>query len=197
MAAKKWYNAEGLEVPAVYVPAIDKEREKIVQKYVAKAIKLSEQLDTLKKDMLADCDVFFEDQLIKNGVRSQGKGNYSLTSFDKKLKIEVNVQDRVEFDDQIQIAQAKIREYLAEITTGANSDIQQIVNAAFQTRKGSMDVKRVLGLFELKITHPKWLEAMELIKGSISRNNSKRYVRVWQKSENGEYTGIELNFSNI
>ena len=60
-----------------------------------------------------------------------------------------------------------------------------------------MDVKRILGLFRLKINHPTWMEAMELIKQSINRNNSKRYARVWEKDKNGEYRNIELNSSSI
>jgi aminopeptidase N len=197
MAAKVWRDHTGQEIPSKYVPKIDKDRERIVLKYANRAKKLNEQLSKLKDEMLEECDTFFENELIKNKVREFGKGNYSLTSFDKELKIEVNVQDRIEFDDQIQIAHAKIKEYLTEITEGVNSDIQQIVNAAFQTSKGKMDVKRILSLFELNITHKKWKEAMELIKASISRNNSKRYVKLWEKNTNGEYRSIELNFSSI
>jgi hypothetical protein len=198
MAKKTWINHAGLTVPTVYVPEIDKKREKIVLEYVTKAKKLHAQLLTLKEDMLLNCDMFFDKMLVDGGVKQAGKGNYSLTSFDKKLKIEVNVQDRIEFDDQIQVAHAKIKEYLAEITKDTtNTDLLQIVNLAFQTSKGKMDVKRVLGLFELKITHPKWLSAMELIKNSINRNSSKRYVRVWEKDVNGEYEAIDLNFSSL
>ena len=195
--AKNWKNSKGQEVPAVYVPPIDKEREKIVKKYIDKALHLNAQLIVFKKDMVDDCDAFIERMFDAASVKKEGKGNYSLTSFDKELKIEINVQDRIEFDDTIQIAHAKIKEYLTEITLGANSDIQVIVNSAFQTSKGKMDVKKVLSLFELKITNPKWIEAMELIQKSISHNNSKRYARLWKKDGNGEYQVIELNFSSL
>lgn len=197
MAPKKWRNSKGQEVPAVYVPKIDKEREKLVKKYIDKAQKLNASLIMFKKDLIDDCDAFIEQMFKENNVKQEGKGNYSLTSFDKELKIEINVQDRIEFDDTIQVAHAKIKEYLADITKDANSDIQVIVNSAFQTSKGKMDVKRILGLFEYKITHPKWVEAMELIQNSISRNSSKRYVRLWIKNAAGEYDSIELNFSSL
>lgn len=197
MAKKVWKNHNGMEVPAAYVPKEDKERERIVSKCIKDAKILHDRLDYFKTMLLVECDAFYEELLAKNNVKSQGKGNYSLTSFDKLLKIEVNVSERIEFDDNIQVAHAKIKEYLDEITKDSNTDIQQIVNTAFQTSKGKMDVKRVLGLFELHISHPKWREAMELIKGSISRNNSKRYVRIWEKDANGEYQNIDLNFSSI
>ena len=197
MAKKEWKNHAGQTIPAGYVPAIDKEREKIVLKSIERAEKLHERLKEFKEELFGEADAFFDNLMAVNKVKAESKGNYSLTSFDKTLKIEVSVQDRIEFDDQIQVAHAKIKEYLTEITKDANIDIQTIVNAAFQTSKGKMDVKRVLGLFELRITHTKWIEAMELIKGSISRNGSKRYLKLWKKDEIGEYKGIELNFSSI
>jgi hypothetical protein len=197
MSKKVWINHTGQEVPAGYVPKIDKDREKLVLTYIAKAEKLSKQLEDLKTEMLTECDGFFTDMLESNGVKKDGKGNYSLTSFDKMLKIEVSVQDRIEFDDMIQVAHAKIKEYLNEITKDTNADIQVLVNSAFQTSKGRMDVKKVLSLFELHIKHPKWVEAMELIKNSINRNNSKRYVRLFKKDTMGEYKNIELNFSSL
>lgn len=195
--AKTWKNNKGLDVPVKYIPKLDKEREAIVMKYINKAKKLHDALEDLKLDMVADCDAFFNEMMVKNGVRSEGKGNYSLTSFDKNLKIEIDVQDRIEFDDQIQVAHAKIKEYLEEITQGTTPELVEIVNHAFTTNKGRMDTKRILGLFEIQIKHPKWVDAMELIKGSITRNNSKRYVRLWEKDKNGQYRNIDLNFSSI
>jgi len=197
MAQKTWKDHTGQEIPAQYVPAIDKEREKIVQKFIVKAEKLNEALTVFKDELLNESDAFFKKMMVENKVKADGKGNYSLTSFDKSFKLEVNVQEKIEFDDTIQVAQAKIKEYLNEITEGANHDIIQIVNNAFQTSRGKMDSKRILGLFEYQITHPKWVEAIELIKNSISRNNSKRYVRLWMKDTEGEYRAIELNFSSL
>jgi hypothetical protein len=197
MSKKEWKNHKGETIPAKYVPKIDKDREGLVNRHVARAAKLHEALNSFKTDLLIDCDAFFDQMMTDNNVRKPGKGNYSLTTFDKQYKIEVDVQDRIDFDDTIQVAHEKIKLYLAEITKDSSGDIQQIVNAAFQTSKGKMDVKRVLGLFELNINHPTWKEAMELIKNSIQRNSSKRYVRFWTRQDDGEYNGIELNFSAL
>jgi len=53
----------------------------------------------------------------------------------------------------------------------------------------------VLSLFTYKITHQKWVEAMELIKGSISTNNTVRYLNVFRRDPNGSYRAVNLNFS--
>lgn len=197
MAKKQWIDLNGNEVPAQYVPKIDKDRERITLKHLKRAKKLSEQLERFKEELLADCDAVYEKMLADNNVPGNSKGGFSISTFDRDAKIEISVQERIEFDDLISVAHEKIKLYLEEKTQGVDHDLQQIINQAFETRKARMDVKRILGLFRLKINHPTWMEAMELIKQSINRNNSKRYARVWEKDKNGEYRNIELNFSSI
>jgi len=197
MAKKQWIDLNGNEVPAQYVPKLDKERERITLKYLAKAKKLSQQLEKLKEDMLNDCDAVYQQMLKDNNVPAHSKGGYSISTFNRDAKIEVSVQERIEFDDMITVAHEKIKQYIAEKMQGVDTDLQQIINQASETRRGQMDAKRVLGLFRLQINHPLWVEAMELIKKSINRNNSKRYVRVWEKDNQGEYRNVELNFSSI
>lgn len=197
MAKKQWIDLNGNEVPAQYVPKLDKDRERVTLKHLARAKKLSEQLEKFKTELLEECDAVYEQMLTDNNVPGKGKGGFSISTFDRAAKIEISVQERIEFDDLISVAHEKIKLYLADKMQGVDADLQQIITQAFETRKGRMDVKRILGLFRLKINHPLWLEAMELIKNSITRNNSKRYARIWEKDANGEYKNIELNFSSI
>lgn len=194
---KIWKDHNGNVIPTPYVPAIDKQRDRAAQKVLKQALNLNEKLTAFKNDSIALCDAVFDKMMADFKVKKTGKGNYSITSFDKEIKIEISVQERVEFDDLIQVAQEKINDYLAEKTGGIDEDLRQIIDLAFKTTKGQMDVKRVLGLFKLSIRHKKWLEAMEILKKSITRNVSKRYMRVWKKNEQGEYKAVELNFSAL
>jgi hypothetical protein len=197
MAKKIWKDLKGNEVPAQYVPAFDKKRELVALKYQAKAEKLSDQLVKMKAELLMECDALYNQMLEDNNVPAQSKGGYSVSTFDRDVKIEISIQERIEFDDKISVAHEKIKQYLAEKMQGVDADLQSLINQAFETRKGRMDVKRILSLFRLQIKHPLWLEAMELIKSSISRNDSKRYVQIMKKDVNGEYKNIDLNFSSI
>jgi len=197
MAKKTWKDHEGNTIPSQYVPAIDKARDKVAQRILKQATNLNARIAKFKNDSLTECDDLYNQILESHKVRKNSKGGYSITSFDKDIKIEISIQERVSFDDLIQVAQLKIQEYLESKTHGIDTDLQQIINLAFKTSQGKMDVKRVLGLFKLDIKHHLWIEAMEILKNSISRNNSKRYMRIWQKADNGEYKSIELNFSSI
>jgi len=194
---KMYYDAAGNAIPAKFISKIDKERDKLVRKHINRAMQLNEHMTKFKNELLKECDQFFERMLKESNVRNLGKGNYTLSSFDKSYKIEISVQESITLDDNVQIAQAKLNEYIELITKGTNDDLRQIVNHAFQTRKGQLDVKRIISLFHLNITHPLWMDAMELLKKSLTRNISKRYIRLWVRKDDGSYKGIELNFSAI
>lgn len=197
MAKKEWTDHNGNTVPAQYVPQMDKKKERVAERALKNALKLNKALTKWKRDTLKECDDIFEKMMADHNLKSKGKGNYSITSFNKDIKIEVTLQERIEFDDQIQVAQAKINEYLKFKTGDTDQEIQQLINLAFKTTKGRLDAKRVLSLFSLKITHSLWVEAMDILKASISRNVSKRYLRVWHKDAMGEYKSIDLNISSI
>jgi len=197
MAKKIWKDHNGNVIPAAYVPAIDKMRDRVAHKVLKQALYINEKLSSFKSESIAACDAVFEQMMEENHIKKTGKGNYSITSFDKKIKIEVSIQERIEFDDLIQVAQEKINEFLSVKTGSIDEDLRQIINLAFKTTKGQMDAKRVLSLFKLNIKHKKWLEAMDILKKSINRNVSKRYMRIWKKNEQGEYKAVELNFSAL
>lgn len=196
--AKTWVNHKGDKVPYQYVPGLDKKKERFAVKALKNAQKLEENLTRFKKQLITEADKLFAEMMKEANLKpTDRKGNYSITSFDKSVKIEVNVQNKVEFDDNINFAQEKINDYLETKMQGADEELSVLVNNAFKTTKGNLDTKRILSLFSLNIKHPIWLEAMELIKKSIQTNNSKRYVRIWHKNDEGEYESIDLNFSSI
>jgi hypothetical protein len=197
MAKTKWIDPTGQEIPAQYVPKLDKMRDRTARRILKKAEDLSKRLAAFKEEAITAADAVYDAMLEENKIRKNSKGGYTITSFDKSIKVEISIQERIEFDDLIQVAQEKINEFLAEKTGGVDEDLRQIINLAFKTSKGQMDVKRVLSLFKLNIHHKKWLEAMEILKKSISRNITKRYMRVWKKDAAGEYKAVELNFSAL
>lgn len=196
---KTWTDHKGETVPAKYIDAYTKSKEKTIIKIVEQAEKLSAQLLNFKTGAFMLCDNL-NDNLFENNntERKAGtKGNYTLFSFDKSIKVEVNVQDIIDFDDRIQVAQAKINEFLELKTKGADQDLSLLVNNAFKTTKGRLDKSRVLGLFSLKIKHQLWDEAMDLIKQSITTNSTRRYISISRRQEDGRYKLINLNISSI
>lgn len=194
---KEWITPAGETVPAKFVPSIDKKKTATVLRLVKQATAAQEKLRVLKSKLFAECDDIYQLMQDNAKVRTGKKGNYTISTFSKDAKIEVSIQESLSFDDNITFAKEKIEAYVADKAKGVDEDLLKLVHLAFESRKGQLDSKRVLGLFKLKIKHPLWQEAMELIKTSIDRNFSKRYARIWLRQEDGSYQAIELNFSKL
>lgn len=195
---KTWHDHRGNKVPVEYVPDIDRRTEVAVSKIISKAKSLSSKLSDFKIEAYEVCDKLYSEMIKKANIApSDRKGNYTITSFDKSVKIEVNVSDRIDFDENIEFAQMKLQQFIEEKTAGVDLDVAELVNNAFKTRRGRLDSRRVLSLFTYKITHPVWLEAMELLKNSITTNNSVRYMDFSVKDDEGRYIPVKLNFSTL
>lgn len=195
---KIYTTPDGFKIPANRVPVIDRKKDTIAHRYLNKAKSLNTKIAEFKTKMLKDIDAIYAEMLKEANLEpTDRKGNFMLYSFDKSIKIMVKVSDRIEFDDHITIAQEKIKEFLNKKTEGADQDLAELVNNAFTTTKGRLDTKRILGLFNLKIKHKLWLEAIELIKTSITRNQSKRYVTVYERNGEGEYKAIPVNLAAV
>lgn len=196
--SKTWLDHRGNEVPRDYVPKFDRYNEIQVSKIFNAAIKLNEQIARFKAMSYEIADALYAEMLRNANIApSDRKGNYTLTSFDKSIRIEVNVNELIEFDENINLAQMKLQEFIENKTKGVDIDIVALINQAFTTRKGRLDKARIFGLFSLNITHPLWQESMELIQKSINRNSTVRYMEISEKDENGRYIPIRLNFATI
>lgn len=196
--SKTWLDHRGNEVPRDYVPKFDRYNEIQVSKIFNAAIKLNEQIARFKAMSYEIADALYAEMLRNANIApSDRKGNYTLTSFDKSIRIEVNVNELIEFDENINLAQMKLQEFIENKTKGVDIDIVALINQAFTTRKGRLDKARIFGLFSLNITHPLWQESMELIRKSINRNSTVRYMEISEKDENGRYIPIRLNFATI
>lgn len=194
--SKKWIDHEGNQVPAQYVPTLDKKKDRTAHKLAKKARWINEKLAEFKEKLFTECDGIWEEMLKAADVRTGEKG-YTIHSFDKSIKVEVSQSQRIEFDDQIQLAKAKLFEWLDTKLDENDGDIRQVVHHAFETRKGKLDTDRVLSLFRLKIKDKLWNEAMDLVKGSVQRNISRRYARIYVKDQQGQYQLLDLNFSSV
>ena len=196
---KMFTDKDGNEIPSGYIHKIDKDKHYSAQKLAKKAIELSTRLFDFKEDLFRICDELYERALAEQRItlRAKSKGSYTISTIDKKIKVEVVVSEFTGFGDDISIAHELIKEYLQEKTKGVDTEIIQIVNAAFESSGGNLDVKRILGLKKFNINHPKWKQAMEVIDRCYEVRNTKRYARIWIMDEAGSYQAVKLDFASL
>ncbi|XPV77660.1 MAG: DUF3164 family protein [Desulfovibrio sp.] len=192
-------NGQGSLIPIERVKPIDLERDKLVQEKVAKVFSMQEELKRLKSDVMGDIEAFVSLSAEEYGVTIGGKkGNVTLTSYDGKYKLVRSINDHLAFDERIQAAKELIDECLKEWTVGSRTEIQALINDAFQVDKeGKINTGRILGLRRLDISDPKWKQAMEAISDSVHSVGSKAYFRAYKRNEQGDYKQISLDMASV
>lgn len=179
--------------------------ERIMEKNAAKILKEAENLNgrlSAFKDQVRDlCQEAYDAFMKEKDVQKETKGNFTWYNFNRTIKIEVSINERIEFDDlTIEAAKAKFDVFLEDNITSKNAFAKQMVIDAFETqRNNKLDTKRVLQLtrYEKKINDPLFSEAVDLINQAIRRPDSKTYFRVWKMTGDGKYRNIDLNFSSL
>lgn len=195
----EWKNHKGETVPAKYVSGYDKKKEKVIKKLLKEAEAASKKLTELKQLMFVDGDAIDELMYKEHHMErpNEHKGNYTYYSFDKSIRFSMKVQDVIDFDDRIRLAQEKINQFLESKSEGSDQDLMLLVNNAFKTTKGRLDKSRIFSLYSLKINNTIWNEAIALIKESITVNHTRRYPSIAFRDQNGEYKDVQLNLSSI
>lgn len=197
---KVWRDEQGAAVPTTHIMPIEKLKEKYAFQLATQAIKINAQLSTFRENIAAKCEEIYNKVMTAKERKKATKGNFTWYNFDGSIKIEVSINDRIEFDSLlIEKSKQKLLELVGESISADKQFIKELVLSAFQTSGGELDKKKVLGLkkYAARITDKRYQEAMRLIDESIRRPSSKVYYRVWVRDESGKYEAIDLNFSNI
>ncbi len=180
-STKTYKDPNGTEIPAKYVPAYDKTRDRIANKIYDLWAAEERRLHALKAATNALIDEMRKAAADDADVKLGGeKGYLQFRSFDGKVTVKFENARRTEFDERLGMAQELIKEVLKELAEGAKSaDLVEIVNHAFSPRKGgTLDMQRIRDLCRLNVGHPKWKKAVEIIRECERTIGHKQYVRV-------------------
>ncbi|WP_415714449.1 DUF3164 family protein [Maridesulfovibrio sp.] len=185
-------NSKGHLVPLEQVSDYDKEKDELVRKLVSKAVPIQQTMKDFKVEAMGDMYAFMELAFEKYGAKKRDLKNFRLTTFDGTERVEVAVNDFLEFDEQLQAAKSLVDECLKGWTVGARPEVQALVNQAFETDKeGSVSPSKIIPLMKLEIDDEGWNTAMKALKASMCVQYSKRYIRFKQR------TGPEGKWENI
>lgn len=198
-----WTDESGVQIPYNRTTKLERLLEKETYGLFNKSLQASEALKKLKIEISETIEKIVNAAREENAVKLNGKGNYTFFNFDRSLKVEVSVNELIRFDDlKLESAKEVLLNLVRSSVTG-DDFILALVEDAFQTSRGRLDTRKILGLkrhttrIKTKAIRDEWEKAMTLIDQSISRPDSKTYYRVSYKDDNGVYQNVELNFSAI
>jgi len=202
-ADKKWINEAGDLIPYDRVKPSERLHERRLAPLAKRRLALRTALEEHKQECFNTAIELYAAFLEENGGinnKSKGKGNITRYNFDRSIKIEINVNEAIVFDESyLQLAKDKLDEILNDGLSAAKDWIKPIVMEAFENRGGGLDTKRVLGLrrHAENIPDQRYKDAMSLIDKAIRKPNSKQYFSLFILDEKGQYVDVHLNFSNI
>lgn len=187
----QWRNKEGVFVHKDMV-TVDKQLEdEVVEKLIAGALTLQDQMKAFKIAAFEECYGFVD--LLRqryNMERITSKsGTVTLKSFDGTKVVEIQITKLISFDQKLSLAKEKIDEYLTLKTNGADAEIQTLITRVFDVKNGGkVDAKQILSLKSYPIQHELWKEAMGMIDDATEIAGTKSYIR-FKHRKNGEVDG--------
>ena len=143
----------------------------------------SAQIGRLKAHTVEDIDDFVallaqEYQITPGGKR----GNMTFQSYDGLYKVEVRINDYVDFGPELQIAKELVDECLNEWSVDARPEIRAIVTNAFNTEQaGRVNRSELIKLTRLPIDDERWQRGMQAIRDAQRVVGSKQYIRCYQR----------------
>jgi hypothetical protein len=193
-------NSKGHLVPIDQIKDIDRLRDDLVQNVIARVKTLQAEMMAAKQAIASEVEAFLELSAREYDTAYGGKkGNVTLASFDGQYQVKRAMADHLAFDERLQVAKELIDQCIHEWTAGSSSEVQALVEHAFQTdREGKISTSRVLGLRQLNIQDDKWQKAMRAIMDSIQITGSKSYLRFYEREgQDGPYRPIPLDIAAL
>ena len=193
-------DAQGKLVPDDMVRDIDKKRDDLVRSIVVDAKRVRDEIVNFKSGTLERIEEFIQLSGKQYQVKMGGKkGNVTLQSYDGKYKVQRAISEYLVFDERLQVAKQLIDDCIHTWTEGSRSEIQVLINDAFQVDKeGRVSTTRILGLKRLNIKDRKWQKAMRAINDSMQVAGSKTYVRIYERvGDTDEYKPIALDVAAL
>ena len=139
-----WNDESGTSIPYNRTTKVERLRESKAFMLANKATALHEELKEFKGIMQQACDDVVEAIRAEHKIKTDSKGNFTWYNFDHSVKIEVNVNDMIRFDETlIDAAKEKLMHLIDRNLTG-DDFIKSIVAEAFQTSTGKLDTRRIL-----------------------------------------------------
>ena len=178
---KVWIDGRGPEVPAGYVKAYDKARDRAVRRVLAGALKLRAQMEAFMADAVKTMDGL---AAMKESLGE--RGNFSARSFDAMIEVSIKQQYNIKLDGRVQKARELMLDYAnRELERAGNGTflLQQMIEAAFKPdRNGFLPRSEINKLLSYHVNDATWNEGVQLLREAIVTEAGTRYLKVAQRA---------------
>lgn len=162
---------------------------------------LSGKIQRFKQHTFEDVSTVLALLLEKHGLERGGReGNMQFFTFDRKFKLSIAIQKKIDFGPELQAAQAKLLaalEQMGDADSEGVADMKTIVTGSFTLVDGRLRVSEILRLRTHKIKNVLWNEGIRIIDDAIVVISRKKQIRLYERNEQGEYIAIPLDIAAL
>ena len=176
-------DARGRLVPESLVRPEDALEDQAVRRILAYGLDLADQIARFRAHTFSDLAALMDVIAGKYGrARGGRRGNCTFTSYDGRLKVTVQVQDRLAFGPELHVAKELIDDCVSDWTSQSGAEVRTLVQHAFETdREGLVNRVAIFRLLRIEIDDERWRRAQDAIRDSIRTIGSKTYVRLYAR----------------
>lgn len=192
-------NSKGKEIPVGMIKKERVRKHRTVERIEKKALRLQAQMSRTKQQIMNEIIKFQEYLAKQNKTGDVEFNNLALSNYSNTVCVEIKSNKVIEFDENLQLAKAKIDKCFKKWGQKADPNLKIIVDGYFSVdKKGFINKNAILGLFQYKIKDALWNEAMDLIRESINVVDRKQYMTIrFRESKDDAWQNLNLNFSSI
>lgn len=193
---KVWIDGRGQEVPAGYVSAYDKARDRAVRHVAAGARKLRAQMEAFMADAVKTMSE------LAGAKEDLGKrGNFSARSFDSLLQVSIRQQWHIRLDERVAKARELMLDYANRELRKAGDGaflLKQMIEAAFKVdRLGFLPRSEVTKLLSYKVSDDSWNQGAEILRRAQTTERGKRYLTIeTRESLQRDFAPIRLDIAD-
>jgi hypothetical protein len=106
---EEWIDETGKKVPVKYISIGTRLKERNAATLLRESKRINKNLKVFKAQITDLCQAVLKKALEEYKAKTAGKGNFTWFNFDRSIKIEVSISDRIAFDDvAIKVAKEKL-----------------------------------------------------------------------------------------
>ena len=193
---KVWIDGRGQQVPAGYVSAYDKARDRAVRHVAAGAKRLRAQMEAFMADAVKTMNA-----LAGTKADLGERGNFSARSFDALLQVSIRQQWHIRFDERVARARDLMLDYANRELEAAGDGaflLKQMIEAAFRVdRQGFLPRSEVAKLLTYKVDDAGWNEGADILRKCQTTERGTRYLAVEERgSLQRDFAPVRLDIAD-
>ena len=193
-------DAKGRLCPAKLVRPADELQDDTARRILAFGVDLADQIARFRRHSYADVGAMLELLGDEYGLpRKPGrKGNFSIQSYDGRLKVVIQVQDRIVFGPELQVARRIVDECVREWADGQRAEVVALLQGAFEPdREGNISREAVFRLQRIEIDDPRWQQVRQAISDAVRVTGSRTYLRLYLRGDaDGPWKTVPIDIAS-